>query len=401
MPPAFREMTIRHYSFMIGGLKEVAKELKQLNINFHLLSGFPPSCLPKLVVSLDVGLLVTDFCPLRESRSWTNALQKSVTKGKTQVAVHQVDAHNVVPVWVTSDKEEWAAYTIRPKITKRLDEYLTPFPPVVRHPHHSKSSPSNPDFDGVLAGLKIDSEGWGVTSLNDSFSPGTQGGLSILQAFVSERLSSYGSNRNNPNTDALSDLSPWIRFGQVSMQTAALYVKSKGKRHKDGVDAFLEEGIVRRELAENFCYYNAHYDSIKGAADWARKTLDDHRKDPREYVYTRQQLEKGRTHDDLWNAAQLQLVQEGKMHGFLRMYWAKKVLEWTNNPETALREVLRLNDRFSLDGNSPGGFVGAMWSVAGVHDRAWTERPVFGKIRFSHSATAHRQPSQMNIFPCF
>jgi len=318
-------------------------------------------------------------------------LQKSVTKGKTQVAVHHVDAHNVVPVWVASDKEEWAAYTIRPKITKRLDEYLTPFPPVVRHPHHSKSSPSNPDFDGVLAGLKIDSEGWGVTSLNDTFTPGTQGGLSILQAFVSERLSSYGSNRNNPNTDALSDLSPWIRFGQVSMQTAALYVKSKGKRHKDGVDAFLEEGIVRRELAENFCYYNAHYDSIKGAADWARKTLDDHRKDPREYVYTRQQLEKGRTHDDLWNAAQLQLVQEGKMHGFLRMYWAKKVLEWTNNPETALREVLRLNDRFSLDGNSPGGFVGAMWSVAGVHDRAWTERPVFGKIRYMNYAGCKRK----------
>ena len=293
----------------------------------------------------------------------------------------EVDAHNVVPVWVASDKEEYGAYTIRPKITKKLNEFLTPFPPLVRHPHDPKKQGTNPDFEGALDTLKIDTEGWGVTTLNEAFSPGTLGGLSVLQTFVSERLSNYGSSRNNPNEVALSDLSPWVRFGQISMQSAALYVKSKGKRHKEGVDAFLEEGIVRRELAENFCYYNSHYDSIKGAADWAKKTLDDHRKDVRDYVYTRQQLERARTHDDLWNAAQLQLVHEGKMHGFLRMYWAKKVLEWTNNPETALREVLRLNDRFSLDGNSPGGFVGAMWSVAGVHDRAWAERPVFGKIR--------------------
>ena len=380
----------------------------------------------------------------------------------------EVDAHNVVPVWVASDKEEYGAYTIRPKITKKLNEFLTPFPPLVRHPHDPKKQGTNPDFESALDTLKIDTEGWGVTTLNDAFSPGTLGGLSVLQIFVSERLSNYGSSRNNPNEVALSDLSPWVRFGQISMQSAALYVKSKGKRHKEGVDAFflkidtegwgvttlndafspgtlgglsvlqifvserlsnygssrnnpnevalsdlspwvrfgqismqsaalyvkskgkrykegvdafLEEGIVRRELAENFCYYNSHYDSIKGAADWAKKTLDDHRKDVRDYVYTRQQLERARTHDDLWNAAQLQLVHEGKMHGFLRMYWAKKVLEWTNNPETALREVLRLNDRFSLDGNSPGGFVGAMWSVAGVHDRAWAERPVFGKIR--------------------
>ena len=293
----------------------------------------------------------------------------------------EVDAHNVVPVWVASDKEEYGAYTIRPRITKKLNEFLTPFPPLVRHPHDPKKQGTNPDFESALDTLKIDTEGWSVTTLKDAFSPGTLGGLSVLQIFVSERLSNYGSSRNNPNEVALSDLSPWVRFGQISMQSAALYVKSKGKRHKEGVDAFLEEGIVRRELAENFCYYNSHYDSIKGAADWAKKTLDDHRKDVRDYVYTRQQLERARTHDDLWNAAQLQLVHEGKMHGFLRMYWAKKVLEWTNNPETALREVLRLNDRFSLDGNSPGGFVGAMWSVAGVHDRAWAERPVFGKIR--------------------
>lgn len=140
---------------------------------------------------------------------------------------------------------------------------------------------------------------------------------------------------------------------------------------------------MRRELADNFCFYNLeNYDSIKGTNEWAQKTLQDHAQDKREYLYTREKLEGGKTHDDLWNAAQLQLVNEGKMHGFLRMYWAKKILEWTASPEEALEVSLYLNDRFSLDGNDPNGYVGCMWSVCGVHDQGWAERPVFGKIRY-------------------
>ena len=144
-------------------------------------------------------------------------------------------------------------------------------------------------------------------------------------------------------------------MGQISMQRAVLYVKQHGKKYPESVSAFVEEAVIRRELSDNFCYFNKKYDSVKGATDWAQKTLDEHRKDKREHLYSRQQLEEGRTHDDLWNASQLQLVREGKLHGFLRMYWAKKVLEWTSSPEEALEEALRLNDRFALDGNNPNG----------------------------------------------
>lgn len=139
---------------------------------------------------------------------------------------------------------------------------------------------------------------------------------------------------------------------------------------------------MRRELTDNFCFYNKKYDSVEGAYEWAQKTLKDHAKDKRSYLYTREQLEKAKTHDKLWNAAQYQMVAEGKMHGFLRMYWAKKILEWTSSPQEALCIALYLNDRYELDGQDPNGFVGCMWSICGIHDQGWAERPVFGKIRY-------------------
>ena len=197
-----------------------------------------------------------------------------------------------------------------------------------------------------------------------------------------DRFKAYGSSRNDPNVAALSNLSPWVNMGQISMQRAVLYVKKRGKNNSESTASFVEEAVVRRELSDNFCFYNDNYDNLEGATDWARKTLNDHRKDKREYVYTRKQLEEAKTHDDLWNASQLQLVGEGKLHGFLRMYWAKKVLEWTESPEKGLKEALRLNDRYALDGNDPNGYVGVMWSICGVHDQGWTERNIFGKIRF-------------------
>jgi len=151
---------------------------------------------------------------------------------------------------------------------------------------------------------------------------------------------------------------------------------------QESKDAFLEELIIRKELSDNFCFYNEHYDSFSGFPDWAKKTLDDHRKDAREYIYSLEDLESSRTHDDLWNAAQMEMVKTGKMHGYMRMYWAKKILEWTETPEDALRIAIYLNDKYELDGRDPNGYVGIAWSIGGVHDRAWKERPVFGKVRY-------------------
>ena len=355
VPPAFGEMTMRHYTFMLEGLKEVAEECAALHISFHLLAGSPPALLTRqFLASHQIGLLVADFSPLRQPRAWLDQITASL-KEEGEESVHQVDAHNIVPVLVTSDKQEYAARTIRTKINKKLSDYLTEFPPVVEHPVVYQGKVAAPDTKAVYESLTVDREGWGLDTVEEFFSPGTTAGLENLQQFVEERLKQYGSSRNDPNAESLSNMSPWANMGQVSMQRAVLYVRQHGKKYPESVAAFVEEAVVRRELSDNFCYFNPDYDSVTGATTWAQKTLEDHRKDKREFLYSREQLEQARTHDDLWNASQLQLVREGKLHGFLRMYWAKKVLEWTSSPEEALAETLRLNDRFALDGNNPNG----------------------------------------------
>merc|ERR1712048_10230 len=212
--------------------------------------------------------------------------------------------------------------------------------------------------------------------------PGTDAGLSMLHHFIYKKLKIFDKDRNNPCMDALSNLSPFYHFGQVSTARAAMEVqKCKGK-YKEAVEGYLEELIVRRELSDNFCFFNEKYDQLEGATAWAQTTLNAHANDEREYVYALNEFEEYRTRDDLWNAAQKQLVVEGKMHGFLRMYWAKKILEWTQSPKEALKFAIYLNDRYSIDGRDPNGYVGCMWSICGIHDQGWKERPVFGKIRY-------------------
>jgi deoxyribodipyrimidine photo-lyase len=215
--------------------------------------------------------------------------------------------------------------------------------------------------------------------------------MAAFEDFISSgRLKLFADKRNDPNIKACSDLSPYFHFGHISVQRVVYELKSR-KMGGASVDSFIEEAVVRRELSDNFCYYNKKYDSLDGCYEWARTTLDIHASDPREHLYTREQLAKAKTHDDLWNAAQLQLRLDGKMHGFLRMYWAKKILEWTSDPDTALSTALYLNDRFSLDGRDPNGFVGCMWSIGGVHDQGWGERSVFGKIRYMNYAGCKRK----------
>nr|XP_054590905.1 CPD photolyase isoform X3 [Nothobranchius furzeri] len=367
--------TLRHYSFLLKGLEEVAKECKQLNIQFHLLHGAAGDLLPAFVSDRDFGAVVTDFSPLREHLQLLKDVQKKLKK---DVPLMQVDAHNVVPCWEASPKLEYAARTIRGKITSRLPEFLTDFPAVEKHPHTAVRTAKPVDWDEALASLDVD------RSVEEPqwAKPGTAAGMAMLESFIDVRLKLFNTHRNDPNAAALSQLSPWIRFGHLSAQRVALQVRRCGKNATESVASFIEELVVRRELTDNFCFYNENYDSVKGAYEWAQKTLNDHAKDKREYLYTREQLEQAQTHDKLWNAAQYQMVRDGKMHGFMRMYWAKKILEWTSSPEEALSIALYLNDRYELDGQDPNGFVGCMWSICGIHDQGWSERPVFGKIRY-------------------
>ncbi|XP_036938634.1 CPD photolyase isoform X1 [Acanthopagrus latus] len=367
--------TLRHYSFMLKGLEEVAEECKRLNIQFHLLHGTAGEVLPGFVSDRSLGAVVTDFSPLRGPLQWLEDIKKKLPK---DIPLIQVDAHNVVPCWVASPKLEYAARTIRGKITKVLSDFLTDFPPVEKHPYTATRTAKPVDWEQTLASLEVDR----IVGETEWAKPGTKAGTAMLESFIDLRLKIFDTKRNDPNTPALSQLSPWIRFGHLSAQRVALQVQHSGKKAGVTVSSYIEELVVRRELTDNFCFYNKKYDSVEGAYEWAQKTLRDHAKDKRPYIYTREQLEKAKTHDKLWNAAQYQMVTEGKMHGFLRMYWAKKILEWTSSPEEALSIALYLNDRYELDGQDPNGFVGCMWSICGVHDQGWAERPIFGKIRY-------------------
>ncbi|XP_041659813.1 CPD photolyase [Cheilinus undulatus] len=367
--------TLRHFSFMLNGLREVAKKCKNLDIQFHLLHGSAGEVLPGFVSDHGLGAVVTDFSPLREQLQWLEDVKKKLPK---DIPLIQVDTHNIVPCWVASPKLEYAARTIRGKITKLLPEFLTDFPLVEKHPHTAARTAKPIDWDKTLASLKVDR----TVGETEWAKPGTKAGVAMLESFIDVRLKMFDTQRNDPNAPALSQLSPWIRFGHLSAQRVALQVQHSGRKAGVTVTSFIEELVVRRELTDNFCFYNKKYDCVEGAYDWAQKTLKDHAKDKRPYLYTREQLEKAKTHDKLWNAAQYQMVSEGKMHGFLRMYWAKKILEWTSSPEEALSIALYLNDRYELDGQDPNGFVGCMWSICGIHDQGWAERPIFGKIRY-------------------
>lgn len=379
--PDYPGATIRHYGFMLKGLQEVEQGLKKFKLPFVLLQGNPPEVLPGYLNKIKASFLVTDFDPLRIKQSW----QEKVAAG-TDITFYVVDGHNIVPCWHASPKQEYGAYTLRPKINKLLLEFLCDFPVIKRHPYSGKKIPEA-EIDWQKQHDYVSDHSVGEV---DWLIPGEKVARKTAVGFLESSLRSYNENRNDPNCEGQSNMSPYLHFGQISPQRLAMLVSSA--RVKPEVkETFLEELVVRRELADNFCYYNKNYDHFEGFPDWARKTLNEHRTDKREFLYSREEFEGGKTHDELWNAAQRQMVVKGKMHGYLRMYWAKKILEWSASPEEAMATAIFLNDRYELDGRDPNGYTGIAWSIGGVHDRAWQERQIFGKIRYMSYAGCDRK----------
>lgn len=372
LSPCFGDATIRAYAFMIQSLKEVEQALIRKGLPFFCLSGDPAREIPRFVRKVKAAGLITDFDPLRIKRRWKERVAEELT-----VPFWEVDAHNIVPCWKASIKQEFGAYTLRPKIHRLLDEFLEEIPALKRHPFPWKGQKPTQDWDTLLHLLPVDRSVSEVSWLK----PGERAARKKLERFLAEGLAFYDLKRNDPNADGQSGLSPYLHFGQLSAQRVALEV-NKSPGDPQTKKAFLEELIVRRELSDNYCFYNDSYDRPEGFPTWARKTLEAHRRDRRPYLYTPDRLEKAETHDPLWNAAQREMVVTGKMHGYLRMYWAKKILEWTESPEEAQRIAIYLNDKYELDGRDPNGYCGIAWSIGGLHDRAWGERPIFGKIRY-------------------
>ncbi len=412
----FLDSGMRQYDFMLDGLKEVENELSKYNIHFQVLCGNPIKELPQYLNDVDASLLVADFNPLKIVRQWKDGISR-----KIKIPFHEIDAHNIVPCFIASGKLEYAAYTIRPKIQKLLPEFLEEIPSLKKM-KKSESFAQKTEWLKIRDELKINNRiskaGGFVPSdmaakkkleeftesifinkdplysklkmqissqlpLNQHFhnNSGEKAAISTIKYFIKNKFANYNLLRNNPNAQMTSELSPYLHFGQISAQRVALMIQpfiEYPESHK----SFLEELIIRRELADNFCYYNPNYDSFEGFPDWAKATLNKHRKDRRKYVYSVSQFEHSETHDDLWNSAQNEMVRTGKMHGYLRMYWAKKILEWSSSPEEAMKTAIFLNDRYELDGRDPNGYAGIAWSIGGVHDRAWFERDVYGKIRY-------------------
>jgi deoxyribodipyrimidine photo-lyase len=371
----YGETTSRSFQFMLKGLQEVEKSLQQKNIPFHVTRGKTTGNLVGLLKHARVSTLVMDFDPLKIKRDWQEKVNREL-----DINISLVDARNIIPCWYVSDKQEFAAYTMRPKIKRKLAEFLVPIPGVQQQDITIVEKINLEQENNWQKILDYPVAKTGGNEIN-WISPGSDAGTDTFKFFMKEKLPFYASGKNDPNKDVLSNLSPYLHFGQLSAQWIALEVKQAAIQD-DNTGSFLEELIIRRELSDNFCYYNENYDEFEGFPGWAKDTLKDHWNDKREKIYDFHEFEEAKTGDDLWNAAQMEMVKTGKMHGYTRMYWAKKILEWTENPSIALQYCIALNDKYELDGRDPNGYVGCAWSIGGVHDRAWGERPVFGKIRY-------------------
>lgn len=372
--------TARMLDFMIGGIEDMESKLLSNNIGFSLLLGEPVEQLERYVKDHEVGQVYVDFYPIKPYSIWNDLLSK-----KIDVSLIQVDAHNIVPCWMASEKQEYAARTFRPKIKNLLDEYLVSFPSLPKLPPRNDIGKPT-DWKAARQAIKVDESvkvpGW--------MKPGSKNARKCLIQFITHKLSKYHKDRNDPSLQGISNLSPYLHFGQISPHRVALEIK-KARANKQAKEAFLEELIIRRELADNYCFYNKNYNNFDGFPDWAKNTLRDHNKDERQYLYSYKELENAATHDEAWNASQREMVTTGKMHGYMRMYWAKKILEWTHNAKTAQSIAIRLNDIYQLDGRDPNGYTGISWSMGGVHDRPWFEREIFGKIRYMNQNGLRRK----------
>ena len=387
--PKAHHANLRHYAFLLQGLRDVARDLQKRNVTF-VLRRTPDHAVLKFCSEVQPCLVVGDENPLRGPER----AQVKVA-GQLNAAFWTVESDVIVPTKLLG-KEHYAARTLRPKISQLLGKFLKAVPnPNARAVwQKERGQLLTPVEDSLLETFAIDRSVGPVST----FRGGSAEAARRLKEFLLSRLSGYAANRNKPDLDGTSQLSPYLHFGHLGPHRIALAVQHSGAPLQDRA-AFLEELIVRRELAMNFVRYNSNYENADSCEAWAEITLCKHAGDKRRFLYTERQLENAETHDPLWNAAQKQMVLTGWMHGYLRMYWAKKILEWSPSAAAAYEIAVKLNDRYELDGRDPNGYAGIAWAVVGKHDRAWgTERPVYGKIRYmSYASTSRKFNSRVYI----
>ena len=374
----------RLHTFVIEAVPETARQLSGIGAGYFFYlrqkTGDPNNLVYRLAAK--ARCVVTDDYPV-----FIPAVHNASVPEKIGVKFIAVDSNCIVPTGVYG-KREYAAYTIRPRVRRELSRFLKPLRKVrLKHawnegllPEDLRSLRTAVEADGVAAVVARAQINHAVTP-STSFHGGVKEARRKLRVFIEQKLKDYGKASNQPSQHGTSELSPWLHFGHVSALEAALEVQEYAAEHGVDADKFLEELIVRRELAFNFARYAEKVDSLSVLPEWCKKTLREHAKDERPQVYSPVQLERAETYDALWNATQKEMLLRGKIHGYYRMYWGKKIIEWSRTHEEALRVMLHIHDVYALDGRDPNTYTNVLWCF-GLHDRPWNERPVFGQIRY-------------------
>lgn len=381
--PFYPHANLRHYAFLQQGIGDTAEVVEKRDIGF-VLRRFPEHSLIKFCEEVRAALVVGDENPLRETREW-----REIAAKKLSVPLWTVDADVIVPTKLLG-KEQYAARIIRPRLKAHFKEFLVPCANT-----KAKIEWQAPRGLKQLDWRKLDdiTDGWDLdrsVQPVDSFRGGTTEALRLLHDFVTYKLAQYPERHNRADEDGTCRLSPYLHFGHIGPHTVALAVE-EAKAPRTAKEDFLDQVITWRELSVAMVHFNPLYDTIECGEEWAHRTLAEHAKDPRPILYTKTQLERAETYDELWNAAQLQMVHCGWMHNYMRMYWAKKILEWSKSPQQAYKTAVYLNDKYFLDGRDPNGYSGIAWSIAGKFDRPWFPRPIFGTIRYMARSGAEKK----------
>jgi deoxyribodipyrimidine photo-lyase len=374
--PNYPNANLRHYHFLQQGLHDVAEGMAERGVGFVIRRPSDGNTLEKFLDETHAAMVVGDENVCREPERWRVALAR-----KLRVPFFTVDADVVVPSAIFG-KSYVLLHHFRPQLHKQLAEFLMPIKKIkVKHEWKDRLSSYSLKKDITEGFDTLDRSAGPV----DTFTGGTKAGLKRLREFCDHQLKDYDERRNHPEVRGTSQMSPYLHYGHISPITIALAVKDaveRGKATQDVADKYLDELIGWRELAVLFCKYNPNYDNWECAEPWAKKTLTAHAGDKRPWSYSLKQLERAETHDELWNAVQRQMVRDGWMHNYMRMYWAKKILEWSPDAARAFEWAVYLNDKYELDGRDANGYAGIAWAIVGKHDRPWFDRPVFGMVRY-------------------
>ncbi len=370
----YRFSNQRYYRFMLEGIIKTKKKIEERGVKFLVQKDkFLEGCLR---LGKDAFGIITDKNYLKTQRKWREDLALM-----SEISVFEVETEVVVPLDYISSKAVPYSYLYRKKLEKLIHSFLRDYEKIEPEFNSTGMDLESIDFEKPEDYLKILNIDKTVPTVEKYYTGGSEEAEKRLKEFIEKKLPYYKDYRSDPSKDYQSNLSPYLHFGQISPAKVVNEILKEYDYEDANIKSFLNEIVVWRELARNFCWHNPNYNQYEGIPKWAKESLEKHVSDKRPYLYTLEELEHGLTHDKYWNAAQKELLETGKMHNYMRMYWAKKLIEWTDHPKTAFDYACYLNDKYELDGRDPNGYAGISWCF-GSFDRPWQERKIFGKVRY-------------------